>query len=180
MGGHTTIASTLAGTAALTAALAAACGSPLGFERDVEAPIQTSRLDYELREVDRGVETDIEYEFRNRTSAPIFIVNCNGSTGVRLEKLIGGEWVGAWGNTTPDCLSPPIVIDPGQAVTRTLSVFGGHPGCGCAPQFSFEEREGIYRMVLVDVLDSFDENLSPFGTQIPEEERVSNRFRLDE
>lgn len=60
--------------------LATACSSPLGFERDVEAPIQTERLRYQLRRVDFGVETDIEYEFTNGTSGPVFIVNCNGST----------------------------------------------------------------------------------------------------
>lgn len=126
------------------------------------------------------METEIGYELTNATAGPIFIVNCNGLTEVRLEKQVDGEWVHAWGNTVPDCLSPPIVIEPDESTRRTLSVFGGDPGCRCAPQFAFEDRAGTYRLVLIEVRDSFEDETLSFGAQIPLAARVSNPFRLTE
>lgn len=155
-----------------------ACGSPFAPGRDLGSPIQTEHLLYELDRVALGVETEIRYELTNRTDGPVFIVNCNGATGVLLEKRIDGRWVKAWGNVTPDCLSPPIVVASGETISRTLSVFGGDPGCECGPTFSAGDRDGIYRIVLPDVLESFDPDTYPFGAQIPKDERVSNRFRL--
>lgn len=159
------------------------CGGPTLPERDEEAPIQTDRLAYELVPADDGlpgVETVIGYEFTNRTGAPLYIVNCNGATAQVLEKRVDGEWVVVWGNVIPQCLSPAIVIEPGQTIPRELEVFGGDPGCNCAPTFTVEERSGVYRLVLPDVLSSFDPDARPFGTPLPKADRVSNEFRLDE
>lgn len=160
--------------------LAAACSSPVDLDRDPEAPIQTERLQYELQRTDDAVQADISYTFTNKTETPVFIVNCNGSTAVRLEKRVEGQWTVAWGNIVPACLSPPIVVDAGESVTRTLFVYGGDPGCSCAPKFSVEDREGIYRIVLTNVLESFDEDAYRFGPTAPKRYRVSNAFQLTE
>jgi hypothetical protein len=154
------------------------CHSPLDIERDTAAPIQTDRLEYRLLRTTLGVETEIGYELTNATAGPIYIVNCNGSTEVRLEKQVHGEWVHAWGKSVPDCLGPPIVLEPGEVTERTLSVFGGDPGCRCAPQFAFEDRERTYRLVLIEVRDAFDEETLSFGAPVPLDARVSNPFRL--
>lgn len=160
--------------------LAAGCGSPVDVEEPPQAPIRTEFLQYELRAAGDGVRTEISYTFANAADDPIYIVNCQGATPVVLEKKVEGEWVTVWGNAVNDCPSPPVVIGSGEDALRTLSVYGGNPGCGCGPQFSVADRSGVYRLVLTDVLWSFDPEARPFGARVPRAFRVSNSFQLTE
>lgn len=58
-----------------------------------------------------------------------------------------------------------------------LRVWGAPPGSRTVPAFSDEDPQGIYRLVWIDALSSFQDRL-PFGDQIPLQHRISNRFSL--
>jgi hypothetical protein len=47
------------------------------------------------------------------------------------------------------------------------------------PQFNVDTIPGVYRFVWHDVLQTYDQNAQPHGETLPEEQRYSNRFRVD-
>lgn len=156
-------------------------GSPterLGELGEGNEPIGTESDHYELRREDDWLRADISYKFTNRTGGPVYLVNCNRGFVLQLERLTDSGWQRAWSPAQNDCLSPPIVIDPGSTFDHTLKVVAGLPGTNMHPQFDVEDPSGIYRIVWIDALSSFDAEKRPFGSQIPLEERISNPFRL--
>lgn len=152
-------------------------GSPVDTGRG-DFPIQTEHLAYELQVTELGFETEVRHEFENRTGSDVFVVNCNGGFPIILDRLEAGTWVPRWGPAVNDCLSPPILIPAGSTFSETLRVFAGHPGSNVVPQFPDEDIDGTYRLRWLNALSSFDERARPFGTEIPEEFRVSNPFSL--
>ena len=156
---------------------AAACGSATDLPRDVEPLLQTESLEYELSSGSVGLRTEIPYSFENRTGDAVYLVNCNGDFALVLQRLEGDQWVTAWGPVLNDCLSPPIVIAEGEVWADTVHVWGAMAGTNSFPQFDVAEPAGIYRILWIDALSSFQDHL-PFGPQIPEEYRISNRFFL--
>lgn len=163
--------------ACLLAPLALACGLPLDPERETDRPLQTDRLTYTLETVDLGLEVLIPFTYTNRTGDTVFVVNCNGNAPPSLEKHESGDWVPAWGAVVDLCLSPPIVIAPGEAYTDTLEVFGGFPDSDAHPQFTVDDVEGVYRL-LWRPLHDYDPDRQGFGEPVPLDDRISNRFRL--
>jgi hypothetical protein len=146
--------------------------------RDSAAAFQTDSLKYSLVSSEYGLQGKIAFEFTNPTSAPVYIVNCQGNTSLRLEKQVGGAWVPAWSPVIRECLSPPIVVHPGQRYSGVVHVFSGHPNSNLYPQFVVDPVPGVFRVVWDDVLINYDDREYPFGDPLPLEHRVSNRFEL--
>lgn len=154
-----------------------ACGSGTDLPRDVEPLLQTESLEYELSAGSIALSTEIPYSFENRTGGVVYLVNCNGHFALVLQRLEGEQWVTAWGPVLNDCLSPPIVIAQGEVFADTVHVWGALPGTNAYPRFDVAQPAGVYRILWVDALASFQDHL-PFGPQVPEEYRISNRFFL--
>lgn len=162
----------------LVAATLSGCGVT-DVERDTNAPIQTDRLEYTLRPSDdgRALETEIAYAYENRTNAAICMTHCNGHFSIALEKRRGDDWEAVWSPAIPECLTrPPITIDPGETYRDTLAVTHATPA-DAGPKIRAAELEGVYRIAIpaVSRLSSPD---ACGGPQVPERERISNRFVL--
>jgi len=163
---------------ALMVALVACDGGPFAPERDSEAPIQTDRLVYELEKVDGRLETRIGYSFTNRGPDPVFIQNCNGATGIALQRRIDGVWTTVWANVIPACISQAIALLPGQSLSGELVV---DADCGCGvPRFMTSDFEGVYRLVFQSVYDAQTGDGLAGGDLVPVERRRSNGFTLDD
>lgn len=145
--------------------------------RDASALFQTDSLGYTLAAGDRGYSGVIGVQFTNRTGQTVYFVNCNGATGVRLEKRIGDQWQSVWSPVLSACLSPPITVQPGATRDFRIAVFGGYPGSNTAPQFTVADIAGDYRAVWPDALRSYQDRL-PFGEPLALAHRVSNTFVL--
>lgn len=74
------------------------------------APVRTDRSSYALANGPRGPEATIVTTLRAPADKSFYILNCNGQTGVSLQRKVGDEWVYAWTVMMNACLSPPIVV----------------------------------------------------------------------
>lgn len=125
------------------AALLVACSAPLEPPaRELGRPLQTERLEYELRSTDRGLEVSIPFTYTNGTGKTVYVANCNRVVPPALDKQVGGQWVRALSMPVPLCLSPPIVVQPGQLYKDTLRLIAGRPSDNLIPKFEVEEIEG--------------------------------------
>lgn len=88
-------------------------------------------------------------------------------------------WETAWSPFLNLCLSPPIVIEPGETVAFTLHVFGGLPGGDLWPKFDSDDPSGVYRIVWDGAVFGYSEDAPSFGRPVPLEQRVSNAFTLE-
>lgn len=152
-----------------------ACDGMTGFERDGSALVQTSALEYTLRETGdgRALEVAIPFRYENRTDASICLTNCNGAYAVAL---VDGSGEVAWSPVLPQCLSPAITIEPGETLRDTLEVFHGlEPNL--FPKVE-EDPEGVFRLDVV-AASRGGSGSSCGGERLPEEERTSNRFELE-
>jgi hypothetical protein len=156
----------------------ASCDSPLSVERDADAAIQTDRLEYTLREAGSGFEVEIPYSFTNTTGSKVYLVNCNQYVEALLELKAFDGWVVGWAPALEDCLSPPIIIEPGEVFQDTIRVHAARFGSNTYPQFQSADPEGVYRIRWENALTSFDADQYPFGEPLPLDGRVSNRFVL--
>jgi hypothetical protein len=143
--------------------------------RDSVPDFQTDSLAYTLRATTVAYEGKIGVRFTNKTDGTAYFVNCNGGTGVELQKLIDGEWKTVWTPNRLLCLSDPIVVPKGGQQELAIRPFGGFPGSNVGPQFYITDIPGVYRARWTDALSSYQPRL-PFGTPLPEEHRISNRF----
>lgn len=163
----------LLGTLALSA-----CGVT-DLERDTEAPIQTDRLAYVLREAtdEPTLRATIPYRYENRTAASICMTHCGGAFAVALEKRITDEWVWVWSPPLPDCRTrPPITIEPRGAFRDTLRVTHVTRE-DAGPKIKALDFEGAYRMV-IPAASRLSSPGECGGEQVPEQQRISNRFVL--
>ena len=148
------------------------------LRRDVSASFQTSGLTYTLEDVGYGWQTSIPVTYTNHTGQPVYIVNCNGATHLRLERWTGHSWEVEWSPAIPACLSPPIAVAAGNTLTMTIQLFGAYPGSNLYPKFATGKPSGVFRLTWNDLLTSFDANARPFGERLPLEMRISNRFEI--
>ena len=139
--------------------------------RDTAAFFQTDSLQYTLRALVNGWQTQIGVTFTNRSGSDVSFENCQGSTALLLQKWNGTTWTAAWSPVLPACLSPAIKVANGGSYPSSIFVFGGYPEANVAPKFSTTDLEGTYRLVWVAAVTSS-------GQQLPEQWRLSNRFRL--
>lgn len=160
----------------LTLLAAGGCDPSTGVSREGEHLLQTDRPTYDLLSDGRWLRAEIPYTFTNRTGAPVYLANCRGGFALRLEREEGDGWVTAWSPILLMCLSPPIVIDDGVEFVDTLVVSGALPGENAAPAFDVEDPSGTYRIVWEAALSSYDKDDYPFGSQLPLEDRTSNRL----
>jgi hypothetical protein len=140
--------------------------------------IVTDQLSYRLTPEGEWLAVTIPATFTNRTGAAVYLLNCNGGFDKTLERWNGSVWVTAWEGGSGDCLSDPIVIGPGESLSRQLHVLGAAPGSNSYPQFDVANPSGAYRLVWYDLLSSFQRDASPYGPPISLEFRVSNTFDL--
>ncbi len=145
--------------------------------RDTTALFQTDSLAYSLRLGGDWYQGEIGVTFTNRTSGKVYIVNCGGSTGLRLEKRVAGQWQGVWSPIMPACLSKPITVPAGATYRTRIAISAGVIGTNTAPQFASPDITGEYRAVWFEVLSSYQDQL-PFGEPLSLAARVSNRFVL--
>jgi hypothetical protein len=156
--------------------LFAACDSttaPMSGE-----PVLTNASAYSLGFDGDTYRARIGYTFTNVTDAPAFVPNCNGAFDMSLERRTAAGWEEVWHPDLPECLSAPLVIDPGDELEDVIDLRIGAPGSGTFPQFDAADPDGTYRIVLIDVLSSYDGGTFPFGPRLPLEARVSNQFEL--
>jgi len=147
-------------------------------QEDVDPLFRTDSSSYVLRATDIGWQVRIGATFTNRTNGTAFIVNCQGGTNVQLEKLVSNGWVSVWTPFLLACLSAPIRIPVGGAYQSSVFVFGGYPDNNYAPKFPITDLDGVYRLKWTQILSSYDSEALKFGNPLPDEWRVSNRFRL--
>lgn len=177
-------ARTFVPAAAFAALLAAGCASvdvtAPGDMAAGDAPIRTSATSYTLHATGGGYGVDIPIRFHNVTGRTLYIVNCHSILVPVLEKRVGDAWQPWWSGVTPLCLSPPIVIRPGEVLERTLPVWGALPGRNTMPAWEDQQIEGTYRIVMTSVVFNYrDSAATPgFGESVPLEYRVSNEFEL--
>jgi hypothetical protein len=143
-----------------------------------EAPIRTSASEYTLVRHSHGLQVQIPFVFTNRTGGTVYVVNCNGATSLELQRWQNGAWVTVWTPVLAMCLSPPITIARGAEHRSGVHVWAGDRGSNTYPQFTMDEIAGEYRIRWGGVYSDYDSNRYPFGTEVPEAQRVSNTFRL--
>jgi hypothetical protein len=142
------------------------------------AVFRTDSAAYTLVSTPMGLEARVAYVFTNPTDGPAHFVNCRGQTGLRLEKAVGGGWVRAWSPALLACLSPPIVVGPGERYEGVVHVLAPDPAGNVYPKFEVDEVPGTYRIVWEQVLRSYDDRQHPFGEPLPLPLRISNPFEL--
>jgi hypothetical protein len=142
------------------------------------APIRTDRSSYVLTNGPRGPETTIVATLRAPADRTLYIVNCNGASGLTLQRKNGDTWEYAWAITINSCLSPPIVIPPGGEHTASLYLHE-HSGGVMHPQRARMIESGTYRVAWTGVLTAFDPNARGFGPELPLEQRVSAPITIE-
>ena len=140
-----------------------------------EAPVRTDRSAYVVGDGVTG-EATIVTALRAPADQTLYIMNCNGASGVSLQRRVGDEWVSAWAVAMNACLSPPIVVAPGEEHTTTIELRADAANVA-HPNRRLES--GTYRVVWSGVLTSFDQDRRGFGPELPLEKRVSSPFRID-
>lgn len=180
--------------ALVACAIAAGCGEGFGGagvplpERDTVPMLQTSALSYELEEDRHGLRATIPFEFTNKGTRTIYFVHCAvrypgqeeraPTLSMALEMRTDTGWTRVWSSFTPACLSPPIVIDPGDRYRDTLTLHGALPGGRAMPGFESEDLEGLHRLVWGGLQYDFDVETMRRGERLPRELTASNAFRL--
>jgi hypothetical protein len=135
------------------------------------APIRTDRSSYVLTNGPQGPEATIVATLRAPADRTLYILNCNGASGITLQRKTDEEWVYSWVVAMNACLSPPIVVPPGGEHTGRIYL---HERAGVAPGPAGGRLvSGTYRVVWTGVLTSFDPNARGFGPELPMEQRVS-------
>jgi hypothetical protein len=155
------------------------CDDSSPLEPPDSEPIQTDQQRYTLQPGESGLTATIIWSYTNPTGGPVFVVNCLGASNLFVEKEIAGGWVRAWTPVLPQCLSPPIVIQPASVRTDTLELFAGYVSNNVWPKFEVDDLDGVYRLVW-DVLSTYGENVPGFGDLLPLDRRISNPFELDD
>jgi hypothetical protein len=159
---------------------AAACNDPTGpsLPRDTEALFQTDSLAYTLSAEQLWWEGRVTYAFTNNTGKPVSFVNCNGQTRLVFQKLEGAAWRDIWGPATFECLSAPITVAPGETQVSSVRVLVEYPGGPGDPGTSASDLTGTFRIVWESAVHDYATGTTNFGTVLPIEQRISNRFLL--
>ncbi len=158
----------------------AGCADLVAPTRDTRAPVQTDTTSYLLVRDWVGWKTDIRVTWRNLSADTLYLVNCNGGTGLKLQKETGSSWSTFWTPVMLLCLSPPLRIAPGAIFADTVHIWGAEPGHNAAPEFPSRQVEGVFRLVWTEVVYHYTDRGSNFGDAVPLEFRYSNSFRLSQ
>lgn len=123
-------------------------------------------------------EATIITTLRAPADRAVHLLNCNGATGVGLQRKVGDEWVYAWAVAMNACLSPVIVVPPGGEHTARVYLHENSGGV-MYPERAPMIESGIYRVVWTGVLLSFDPDVRGFGPELPLEQRVSAPITIE-
>ena len=146
----------------------------VALTRDTSALSQTDSLAYAITLRDGRYTGRALVRFHNRTADTAYFVNCNGATSVQLQRDVGGVWVDAWTSAQDACLSPPIVVLPGDTLDRPVLFFDGYqPDTAATPA----AERGVYRLVWTALVHHY-QSRTPVGVELPLPRRISNRFVL--
>jgi hypothetical protein len=128
------------------------------IERDPAASVQTERLVYHLQGEAPMYRADIPFTYRNDTGREISIVHCRGGLNMGLEKRVapGEDWETFYEPALLMCLSPPLVIPPGEVFRDTARIHGALPGHDAAPEFGSADLEGEYRLAWGNLVHDYD------------------------
>lgn len=138
----------------------------------------TGSPSYTLRRDGVGWISWIDFAYRNDGDT-LYVVNCNGAITMFLQKHVAGRWQDALYMASNGCLSPPIVIPPGETLRDSVAMWGAEPGTPSVNTFLLPEIDGEYRLVWHQLVRNYDPRpLSPFGDTLAVEERVSTPFLL--
>ena len=157
-----------------------ACSSVTEPPRDEAAALQTDRLSYEFHETQGYYSTAvIDLALVNTSDAPAFLPG-----GVRHVELAlegqdeSGAWVTRYLRNVPDAGSGTVRLEPGEEVRFRTVIEGFLPDeCDCHPTVDLED--GLYRFrIVARYVDAFDEETLSAGAELPEHQRISNRFYL--
>jgi hypothetical protein len=141
------------------------------------APIRTNRSSYVLTHGPQGPEATIVATLRASAGRTLYILNCNGASGLTLQRKKGEEWVYSWVVGMNACMSPPIVVPPGGEHTGQIYL---HERAGAVPEpVGGRLVSGTYRVVWTGVLTSFDPKAGGYGPELPLEERVSAPITIE-
>lgn len=141
------------------------------------APIRTDRSSYVLTNGAQGPEATIVATLRAPAGQTLYILNCNGASGLTLQRKNGEAWVYSWVIGMNACMSPPIVVPPGGEHTGRIYL---HERAGAVPDPPGGRLvSGTYRVVWTGVLTSFDPNAGGFGPELPMEQRVSAPITIE-
>lgn len=108
----------------------------------------------------------------------VYVVNCNGAILMDLQKRDAGEWRDAWYAEANACLSPPIVVLPGEAFRGEIHVWGAEAGSASVNTFRLAEIDGEYRTIWHQPVHHYRPGFQSFGDTLPLSDRVSNAFTL--
>jgi hypothetical protein len=160
--------------------VALGCASATGpFDPpDGSADFQTDSSSYTLAVNSVGYVTTIGYTYTNTTSQTANFVNCLGGTDTELQKLTNDQWTTVWSPVMLACLSPPIIVAPGQQYRGRINVFSGFPGANFFPVFSTPDISGTYRVLWTQLVSDYQSNGQSFGAPLSIDHRVSNQFTI--
>jgi hypothetical protein len=145
--------------------------APVNVPEPPAAPIRTDRSSYVLTNGPQGPEATIVATLPAPPDRTLYILNCNGASGLTLQRRSGEAWVYAWVIGMNACASPPIVVPPGGKHTDRIYL---HERAGAVPDpVGGRLVSGTYRVVWTGVHTSFDANMHRYGPELPLEQRVS-------
>jgi hypothetical protein len=147
-------------------------------ELEGDSGLRTDATSYVLKPDWVGLKTVIGIRFTNSSPQTMYIVNCRGGLGTRLEKRVNGTWVPYWSPVLMMCLSEPILVKSGETLTRDVPVWGALPGNNTVPEWASADVEGTYRMVLGNVVWNYTTEGQRFGDAVPPALLTSNTFTL--
>jgi hypothetical protein len=145
--------------------------APVNTPAAPAAAIRTDRSSYVVTNGPQGPEATIVATLRAPADRTLYILNCNGASGLTLQRKSGEAWVYSWMIGMAACASPPIVVPPGGEHTGRIYL---HDRAGAVPEPVGGRRvSGTYRVMWTGVLTSFDPNAGGYGPELPLEQRVS-------
>ncbi len=124
-----------------------------------------------------GDELTIPSTLTAPAGQPLYLVNCNGQISTGLQSESDGVWTDAWVGLINQCLSDPIVIQPGESHHYDVLIRRGSGGMtGGAGELP---PPGTYRVAWHGVLSSFNAQRYPFGEPVPEELRTAKPIVIE-
>lgn len=147
-------------------------------EAEADQPaVTTDRVRYRYAPAEHGDEVEIRSTLTAPDDQTVYIVNCNGAISIGLQRQTDGVWLNAWASIINQCLSPPIIVQPGRSHEHAFFVRRGSGSMRDDPRDTLPR--GVYRVIWNGVLTSFDEARYPFGAELPAEQRVSAPIVLE-
>ena len=143
--------------------------------------IRTDRDAYVVSPDSQGVARfTIRLRYTNGTGKTAYLATCRGPQPPRLEKQVGDQWVVAFMPVVPLCLGVPQAVRAGDTFDYDFVVYAGMPGTSIAPRFSVSEVPGTYRVIWEVFTGTQGDPSKPteLKDMVPEDQRVSNPFRL--